>query len=65
MATHQPLDHGYPEPNQRWKAQLKSRIDENLQKLLDDAKISYEQKVGDCVVVTHGQCYSLTILSAV
>lgn len=37
----------YPEPNERWKAQLKSRIDENLQNLLDDAKASYEQKVNE------------------
>ncbi|TEB28717.1 hypothetical protein FA13DRAFT_1735541 [Coprinellus micaceus] len=35
----------YPEPSDSWKAQLKSRIDENLEKLLGDAKESYEQKI--------------------
>lgn len=33
------------EPDERWKAQLKARIDENLQNLLKDAKATYEQKV--------------------
>ncbi|KAF6758108.1 hypothetical protein DFP72DRAFT_212972 [Ephemerocybe angulata] len=44
MATRYPSPRS-AEPSERWKADLKARIDENLENLLKDAKTTYEQKV--------------------